>query len=88
VGDVERHGVDAAIERTRRCVRSWRVKAKIGMSERMRDIHSGVWPDSVSATIASTSMWLAVNITACAIAWSNWSTLDWKCPRPRWRVTW
>ena len=37
----------------------------------MRDIHSGVEPDSVSATMASTSMWLAVNITACAIAWAN-----------------
>ena len=73
---------------TRRCVRSWRVKAKIGMSERMRDIHSGVEPDSVSATIASTSMWFAVNMTAWAMAWANWSTLPSKRSRPRSRANW
>ena len=38
------------------------------MSERMRDIHSGVAPDSVSATMARTFMWLAVYITAMAMA--------------------
>ncbi len=38
------------------------------MSERMRDIHSAVEPDSVSATIARTSRWFAVYITAAAMA--------------------
>ena len=40
---------------TRRMVRSWRVNAKIGMSDRIPDIHNVVDPDSVSAMIALTS---------------------------------
>ena len=44
------------------------MNAYSGMSARMRDIHNGVAPDSVSATIARTRMWLAVYMTALAIA--------------------
>src|ERR1051326_1955875 len=40
----------------------------MGMSARERDIHSGVVPDSVSATMARTFMWLAVYMTATATA--------------------
>src|SRR3954465_3513861 len=45
------------------------------MSERERDIHKGVVPDSVSATMARTFMWFAVYITAIAIASSVRSTI-------------
>jgi hypothetical protein len=38
------------------------------MPERIRDIHSAVLPDSVSATMALTSRWLAVYMVAMAIA--------------------
>ncbi len=48
----------------------------------MRDIHRGVAPDSVSATMARTFRWLAVYITAMAIA----SSVPLNCPSVRWRV--
>ena len=47
----------------------------MGMSERARDIHNGVVPDSVSATMARTFMWFDVYITAMAIASSVRSTM-------------
>ena len=53
----------------------------MGMSARERDIHSGVVPDSVNATMARTFMWLAVYITAIAMASSVRSTT----PSTRWR---
>src|SRR5690348_8815754 len=43
----------------------------MGMPELMRDIHSAVEPDSVRAMMAFTSMWLAVYITAMAMASST-----------------
>ena len=51
-------------------------------------MHSGVEPDSVSATIASTSMWFAVNITACAMAWANSVTRPSMRSRPGSRASW
>src|ERR1044072_1272477 len=54
----------------------------MGMSARERDIHSGVVPDSVSATMARTFMWLAVYMTAMAMASSVRSTI----PSTRWRT--
>jgi hypothetical protein len=45
--------------------------AKIGRPELMRDISSGVVPDSVSATIALTSRWLAAYMVDMATASST-----------------
>ena len=56
---------------TRRSVASWRVNAKTGISERTRDIQSGVEPDSVKAMIAVTSRWFATYMTAIAMASST-----------------
>ena len=41
------------------------------MSERTRDIQSGVEPDSVNAMMAVTSRWFATYITAIAMASST-----------------
>src|ERR1700761_5231746 len=43
----------------------------MGVTELVRDIHKAVEPDSVRAMMAFTSMWLAVYITAMAMASST-----------------
>src|SRR5262249_58753925 len=47
------------------------VSAKTGTPQLRRDIHRAVDPDSVSAAIALTLRWYAVNRAAMAIDWST-----------------